>query len=135
MFEHLRIISKETSINLTPVFLCSLSCLLLELHSSTSELHSSTSELQATKMVIIWAKFGSNCLKFSPSLKAKLGALKQEVHKRLNLADGTYYIKYKHGDNVVLVACDEDVTGYIEYFRSTGKDSIVLQLERKEDLE
>lgn len=86
-------------------------------------------------MVIIRAYFGSDCIKFSLSLKAKLGELKQEVHKRLNLADGTYFIKYKDGDDVILVACDEDVTLCMEYFRSMGKDSIVLQLERKEDLE
>ncbi|KAG5563522.1 hypothetical protein RHGRI_006080 [Rhododendron griersonianum] len=53
-----------------------------------------------------------------------LAALQQEVAKRLDLEAGTYYVKYKDEENdLILIACDEDLQGCIHTFKSLRNTS------------
>ncbi|KAG5560391.1 hypothetical protein RHGRI_003640 [Rhododendron griersonianum] len=55
--------------------------------------------------------------------------LEQQVQKRLKLEDGTYYIKYKDEDNdLIIIACDEDLQDYISSSRPRGSTSIEASL-------
>ncbi|KAI8555745.1 hypothetical protein RHMOL_Rhmol05G0198700 [Rhododendron molle] len=70
-------------------------------------------------MVTIRAKYDNNMIKFRLSLSTTLVELQQEVAKRLNLKARTYYIKYKdEEDELILIACDEDLQDCIHTSRS-----------------
>ncbi|XP_058203690.1 protein NLP7-like isoform X2 [Rhododendron vialii] len=87
---------------------------------------------QDADIVTIKAKYENNTIKFQLSLPSKLVALQQEVAKRLNLEAGTYYIRYEDEENeLILIACDQDLQDCIHTFKSLGKTSVVVQLEPK----
>ncbi|XP_058203694.1 protein NLP7-like isoform X5 [Rhododendron vialii] len=87
---------------------------------------------QGANIVTIRAKYENNMIKFRLSLPSRLVALRQEVAKRLNLEAGTYYIRYEDEENeLILIACDQDLQDCIDTFKSLGKTSVVVQLEPK----
>ncbi|KAG5563520.1 hypothetical protein RHGRI_006078 [Rhododendron griersonianum] len=87
---------------------------------------------QDADIVTIRAKYENNTIKFRLSLSSRLVALQQEVAKRLNLEAGTYYIRYKDEENeLILIACDEDLQDCIHSFKSLGDTSVVVLLELK----
>ncbi|KAI8569806.1 hypothetical protein RHMOL_Rhmol02G0305200 [Rhododendron molle] len=86
--------------------------------------------IQDADMVTIRATCENNTIKFRLSLSSRLIEMQQEVAKRLNLEGGTYYIKYKDEEDVlILIACDEDLQDCLHTFRSLGKSSIAVLLE------
>ncbi|XP_058203701.1 protein NLP7-like isoform X2 [Rhododendron vialii] len=87
---------------------------------------------QGANIVTIRAKYENNMIKFRLSLPSRLVALQQEVAKRLNLEAGTYYIRYEDEENeLILIACDQDLLDCIDTFKSLGNTSVVVQLEPK----
>ncbi|KAI8569805.1 hypothetical protein RHMOL_Rhmol02G0305100 [Rhododendron molle] len=83
-------------------------------------------------MMTIRATCENNTIKFWLSLSARLVEMQQEVTKRLNLEGGTYYIKYKDEEDVlILIACDEDLQDCLHTSRSLGISSIAVLLELK----
>ncbi|KAI8569867.1 hypothetical protein RHMOL_Rhmol02G0310600 [Rhododendron molle] len=87
---------------------------------------------QDADIVTIRAKYENNTIKFRLSLPSRLVALQQEVAKRLNLEVGTYYIRYKDEENeLILIACDQDLQDCIHTFKSLGNTSVVVLLELK----
>ncbi|XP_058194648.1 protein NLP7-like [Rhododendron vialii] len=91
--------------------------------------------LQDGDMVTIRAKYENNTIKFRLSLSSRLVELQQEVAKRLNVEPGTYYVKYKDEDNeLILIACDEDLLECIHASRSLGNTSIVVLVELKQPM-
>ncbi|KAI8569826.1 hypothetical protein RHMOL_Rhmol02G0306600 [Rhododendron molle] len=87
---------------------------------------------QDADIVTIRAKYENNTIKFRLSLPSRLVALQQEVAKRLNLEAETYYIRYEDEENeLILIACDQDLQDCIDTFKSLGKASVVVQLEPK----
>jgi hypothetical protein len=91
---------------------------------------------QETKMVTIRAKYINGfTIKFQLCIPSRLVELQQEVAKRLNLEDGTYNVVYEDEDNeLILVACDEDLQDFIRTSTSLGKKSVVVLLEPKKQL-
>lgn len=88
---------------------------------------------QDANMVIIKAKYEKYTIKFWLSMSSRLEELQQEVAKRLNLEDGTYYVLYKDELNEwILIACDEDLQACIHTSRSLCNTSIVVLLEPKQ---
>ncbi|KAG5549234.1 hypothetical protein RHGRI_014556 [Rhododendron griersonianum] len=89
-------------------------------------------------MVTIRAKYDNNMIKFRLSLSSTLVELQQEVAKRakrLNLKARTYYVKYKdEEDELILIACDEDLQDCIHTSRSLGNTSLVVELEPKQTI-
>ncbi|KAG5563472.1 hypothetical protein RHGRI_006035 [Rhododendron griersonianum] len=86
---------------------------------------------QDADMVTIRATCEKNTIKFRLSLSSRLIEMQQEVAKRLNLEGGTYYIKYKDEEDVILIACDEDLQDCLHTSRSLGISSIAVLLELK----
>ncbi|XP_058203696.1 protein NLP7-like [Rhododendron vialii] len=87
---------------------------------------------QGANIVTIRANYENNMIKFRLSLPSRLVALQQEVAKRLNLEAGTYYIRYEDEENeLILIACDQDLQDCIDTFKSLGNTSVVVQLEPK----
>ncbi|KAI8569861.1 hypothetical protein RHMOL_Rhmol02G0310000 [Rhododendron molle] len=87
---------------------------------------------QDADIVTIRAKYENNTIKLWLSLPSRLVALQQEVAKRLNLKAGTYYVRYKDEENeLILIACDEDLQDCIHTFKSSGNTSVVVLLELK----
>lgn len=84
---------------------------------------------QDEDLVTIRAEYGDLMIKFRLSLLSTLVDLHQEVAKRLNLEAGSYFVKYKDEDDMlILIACDDDLQDCARYFRSVGKTPIVVQL-------
>ncbi|XP_057511332.1 protein NLP7-like isoform X2 [Actinidia eriantha] len=83
--------------------------------------------------VTVRAKYVNDItIKFQLSLSSGLVELQQQVAKRLNLEAGSYHIKYKdEEDELILIACDEDLQDCIHTCRSLGSTSIVVLLELK----
>ncbi|KAG5563493.1 hypothetical protein RHGRI_006054 [Rhododendron griersonianum] len=82
--------------------------------------------------VTIRAKYENNTIKFRLSLPPRLVALQQEVAKRLDLEARTYYVRYKDEENeLILIACDEDLEDCIHSFKSLGNTSVAVLLELK----
>ncbi|XP_058203609.1 protein NLP7-like isoform X2 [Rhododendron vialii] len=108
-----------------------LNCDLPSNQASTSVAHIKPS-FQVANMVTIRATCEKNTIKFRLSLSSRLVEMQQEVAKRLNLEGGTYYIKYKDEEDVlILIACDEDLQDCLHTSRSLGISSIAVQLELK----
>ncbi|GFS38078.1 hypothetical protein Acr_00g0055500 [Actinidia rufa] len=77
------------------------------------------SNLPSNKPQLFW---------LSPS--SGLVELQQQVAKRLNLEAGSYHIKYKdEEDELILIACDEDLKDCIRTFRSPGSNAVVLHID------
>ncbi|XP_058203631.1 protein NLP7-like isoform X2 [Rhododendron vialii] len=90
---------------------------------------------QDADMVTIRAKYDNSMIKFRLSLSSRLVVLQQEVAKRLNLDPQTYNAKYVDEENeVILIACDEDLQDCMHTSRSLGNTSIVVQLEPKQPI-
>ncbi|KAG5563532.1 hypothetical protein RHGRI_006088 [Rhododendron griersonianum] len=87
---------------------------------------------QDADIVTIRVKYENNTIKFRLSLPSRLVALQQEVAKRLDLEAGTYYVRYKDEENeLILIACDQDLEDCIHTFKSLGNTSVVVLLELK----
>ncbi|KAG5512926.1 hypothetical protein RHGRI_038657 [Rhododendron griersonianum] len=101
------------------------------INASTSVAHIKPS-FQDADMVTIRATCEKNTIKFRLSLSSRLVEMQQEVAKRLNLEGGTYYIKYKDEEDVlILIACDEDLQDCLHTSRSLDISSIAVLLELK----
>ncbi|CAL5438789.1 unnamed protein product [Camellia sinensis] len=83
------------------------------------------------EIVTIKAKYGNDIvIKFPLSSSSGLVELWQEVARRLNLDPETYHIKYKDEDgDLILIACDDDLLGFITSSRTLGNTTILLLLE------
>ncbi|XP_058200621.1 uncharacterized protein LOC131315529 isoform X2 [Rhododendron vialii] len=83
-----------------------------------------------TNSVIIKARYVNDCtIKFRLSRPWVMVELEQRVQKRLKLEAGTYYIKYKDEDNdLIIIACDEDLQDYISSSIPQGSTSIEVLL-------
>ncbi|XP_058226378.1 protein NLP3-like [Rhododendron vialii] len=92
-----------------------------------------TQAFQDEDMVTTKAKYENNTFKFQLSLSSRLLELQQELAKRLNLDAGTYYVKYKdEEDDLIAIACDEDLQSCLHISRSLGNTSTVVLLELKD---
>jgi len=88
---------------------------------------------QDEDLVTIKAKYEKYTIKFRLSLLSTLVELHQEVAKRLHLEAGSYYVKYKdEEDELILIACDDDLQDCVRHGRLVAKTSIVVQLEPKQ---
>ncbi|CAL5437757.1 unnamed protein product [Camellia sinensis] len=66
-------------------------------------------------------------IKFRLSLSSGLVELQQQIAKRLHLEAGSYYVKYKdEEDDVILIACDDDLQDCISTYRLLGTSIVVL---------
>ncbi|THG13622.1 protein NLP3-like [Camellia sinensis] len=66
-------------------------------------------------------------IKFRLSLSSGLVELQQQIAKRLHLEAGSYSVKYKdEEDDVILIACDDDLQGCISTYRLLGTSIVVL---------
>ncbi|CAL5437829.1 unnamed protein product [Camellia sinensis] len=64
---------------------------------------------------------------FPLSLSLGLVELQQQIANRLDLEDGTYYVKYKDEDgDLIVIACDEDLQYYISSSTSPGSTTIIV---------
>lgn len=89
--------------------------------------------LQDGDMVTVKAKYENGVFKFRLTLLSTLAELQQEVAKRLNQEAGTYSFEYKdEEDDLIIIACDEDLQDCIRTSRSLGKASIVVQFKPKQ---
>ncbi|KAG5563481.1 hypothetical protein RHGRI_006044 [Rhododendron griersonianum] len=105
-----------------------------ELKASASVAHIKPS-FEDVDMMTIRATCENNTIKFRLSLSSRLVEMQQEVAKRLNLEGGTYYIKYKDEEDVLIViACDEDLQDCLHSSRSLGISSIAVLLELKQPI-
>lgn len=88
---------------------------------------------QDANMVTIRAKYVNDItLKFGLSTSSGITELRQQVAKRLNLEPETYNIRYTdEDDEVILLACDDDLQDCIHASKSLGKTSVVVHLEPK----
>ncbi|KAH7850772.1 hypothetical protein Vadar_002791 [Vaccinium darrowii] len=87
---------------------------------------------QDADMVTIKVKYANGMFRIPLSLSSTLVELQQEVTKRLNQLKqeaGTYLFEYKdEEEDLVTIACDEDLQSCIRTSRSPGKPPIVVQL-------
>ncbi|XP_058203648.1 protein NLP1-like isoform X2 [Rhododendron vialii] len=89
-------------------------------------------ESQEANKVLVKAKYGDLMLKFGLSLSAGFRELEHEVAKRLNLDVGTYYVKYQdEDDDLILLACDDDLRACVHSSISLGNTSTLVLLELK----
>ncbi|KAI8569820.1 hypothetical protein RHMOL_Rhmol02G0306100 [Rhododendron molle] len=89
-------------------------------------------ESQEANKVLVKAKYGDMMLKFGLSLSAGFRELGHEVAKRLNLDVGTYFVKYKdEDDDLILIACDDDLRACVHSSISLGNTSTLVLLELK----
>lgn len=88
---------------------------------------------QNANMVTIRAKYVNNItLKFGLSTSSGITELRQQVAKRLNLEPETYNIRYRdEDDEVILLACDDDLQDCIHTSKLLGNTSVVVLLEPK----
>ncbi|XP_058224835.1 transcription factor MYC1-like [Rhododendron vialii] len=64
--------------------------------------------------VTVKARYGKLTIKFQLSWPWEMMELERQVKQRLKLEAETYYINYKDEDNeLILIACDEDLQNYI----------------------
>ncbi|XP_057511320.1 protein NLP6-like isoform X2 [Actinidia eriantha] len=87
--------------------------------------------MQNANTLNVKAKFGNDItIKFQLSLPSRLVELQQQVTKRLNLEEGSYHIKYKdEEDELILIACDDDLQDCILTCRSLGSNAVVLHID------
>ncbi|XP_057511836.1 protein NLP7-like isoform X3 [Actinidia eriantha] len=87
--------------------------------------------MQNANTVNVKAKCGNDItIKFQLSLSSGLVELQQQVAKRLNLEAGSYHIKYKdEEDELILIACDEDLQDCIRTYRSPGSNAVILHID------
>ncbi|PSS11213.1 hypothetical protein CEY00_Acc15555 [Actinidia chinensis var. chinensis] len=88
--------------------------------------------MQNANTVNVKAKYGNDItIKFQLSLSSGLVELQQQVAKRLNLEAGSYHIKYKdEEDELILIACYEDLQDCIRTCRSPGSNAVVLHIDQ-----
>jgi len=90
---------------------------------------------QDANMVTIKAKYKNKTIKFELSFSSRFVEFEQEVAKRLHLEAGTYYAEYKDvEDDLILIACDEDLQCCMHTSGSQGNTSIVVLLKLEEPL-
>ncbi|GFS38065.1 NIN like protein 7 [Actinidia rufa] len=87
--------------------------------------------MQNANTVNVKVKYGNDItIKFQLSLSSGLVELQQQVAKRLNLEAGSYHIKYKdEEDELILIACDEDLQDCLRTCRSPGSNAVVLHID------
>lgn len=90
---------------------------------------------QDTNMVTIKAKYKNKTIKFELSFSSRFVEFEQEVAKRLHLEAGTYYAEYKdEEDDLIVIACDEDLQRCMHTSGSQGNTWIVVLLKLEEPL-
>ncbi|CAL5437819.1 unnamed protein product [Camellia sinensis] len=83
--------------------------------------------IRDANIVTVKAKYINDIIiKFSLSLSSGLVELQQQIANRLHLEDGTYYVKYKdEDDDIIVIACDQDLQDYISSSKSLGSTTIM----------
>ncbi|KAI8566448.1 hypothetical protein RHMOL_Rhmol02G0041300 [Rhododendron molle] len=85
-----------------------------------------------TNSVTVKARYRKETIKFRLSWPWETVELKQQVERRLELKDGTYFIRYKDEANeMILIACDEDLQDCISSSSPHGINLIEVFLEPK----
>ncbi|XP_028119779.1 protein NLP7-like isoform X1 [Camellia sinensis] len=84
--------------------------------------------IRDANIVTVKAKYVNDIIiKFLLSLSSGLVELQQQIANRLHLEDGTYYVKYKdEDDDLIVIACDQDLQHYISTSTSSGSTTIVV---------
>ncbi|KAL7167774.1 hypothetical protein ACSBR2_038269 [Camellia fascicularis] len=84
--------------------------------------------IRDANIVTVKAKYINDIIiKFSLSLSSGLVELQQQIANRLHLEDGTYYVKYKdEDDDLIVIACDQDLQDYISSSKSLGSTTIMV---------
>ncbi|KAI7988953.1 Protein NLP6 [Camellia lanceoleosa] len=84
--------------------------------------------IRDANIVTVKAKYINDIIiKFSLSLSSGLVELQQQITNRLHLEDGTYYVKYKdEDDDLIVIACDQDLQDYISSSKSLGSTTIMV---------
>ncbi|KAL7189105.1 hypothetical protein ACSBR1_038883 [Camellia fascicularis] len=84
--------------------------------------------IRDANIVTVKAKYINDIIiKFSLSLSSGLVELQQQITNRLQLEDETYYVKYKdEDDDLIVIACDQDLQDYISSSKSLGSTTIMV---------
>ncbi|KAI7988593.1 Protein NLP6 [Camellia lanceoleosa] len=84
--------------------------------------------IRDANIVTVKAKYINDItIKFRLSLSSGLVELQQQIAKRLNLEAGSYYVKYKdEDDDLIVIACDQDLQYYISSSKSLGSTTIMV---------
>ncbi|XP_028082132.1 protein NLP7-like isoform X3 [Camellia sinensis] len=84
--------------------------------------------IRDANIVTVKAKYINDIIiKFLLSLSSGLVELQQQITNRLHLEDGTYYVKYKdEDDDLIVIACDQDLQDYISSSTSPGSTTIMV---------
>ncbi|CAL5442752.1 unnamed protein product [Camellia sinensis] len=84
--------------------------------------------IQDANIVTVKAKYINDIIiKFPLSLSSGLVELQQQIAIRLYLEGGTYYVKYKdEDDDLIVIACDQDLQNYICSSTSPGSTTIIV---------
>ncbi|XP_028082130.1 protein NLP7-like isoform X1 [Camellia sinensis] len=87
-----------------------------------------TTVIRDANIVTVKAKYINDIIiKFLLSLSSGLVELQQQITNRLHLEDGTYYVKYKdEDDDLIVIACDQDLQDYISSSTSPGSTTIMV---------
>ncbi|KAF5933679.1 hypothetical protein HYC85_029850 [Camellia sinensis] len=87
-----------------------------------------TTVIRDANIVTVKAKYINDIIiKFPLSLSSGLVELQQQIANRLHLEDGTYYVKYKdEDDDLIVIACDQDLQDYISSSTSPGSTTIMV---------
>ncbi|XP_028119474.1 protein NLP7-like [Camellia sinensis] len=101
---------------------------------STAVVHSNphNTVIQDANIVTVKASYINDIIiKFPLPLSSGLVELQQQIAKRLNLEAGSYHVKYKdEEDDMILIACDEDLQNCIGTYR-LPRTSIMVSVEPK----
>ncbi|KAL7189133.1 hypothetical protein ACSBR1_038909 [Camellia fascicularis] len=98
--------------------------------ASTAVVHANprNTVIRDANIVTVKAKYINDIIiKFLLSLSSGLVELQQQIANRLHLEDGTYYVKYKdEDDDLIVIACDQDLQSYISSSTSPGSTTIMV---------
>ncbi|CAL5360750.1 unnamed protein product [Camellia sinensis] len=99
-------------------------------HASAAVVHANpcNTVIRDANIVTVKAKYIDDIIiKFPLSLSSGLVELQQKIAHILHLEDGTYYVKYKdEDDDLIVLACDQDLKHYISTSTSLGSTTIVV---------
>ncbi|CAL5437815.1 unnamed protein product [Camellia sinensis] len=98
--------------------------------ASAAVVHANPSNtvIRDANIVTVKAKYINDIIiKFPLSLSSGLVELQQQIANRLHLEDETYYVKYKDEvDDLIVIACDQDLQDCISTCRLLGTSVVVL---------
>ncbi|CAL5438737.1 unnamed protein product [Camellia sinensis] len=98
-------------------------------HASAAVVHANPCNtlIRDANIVTVKAYMDDIIIKFPLSLSSGLVELQQKIAHILHLEDGTYYVKYKdEDDDLIVLACDQDLKHYISTSTSPGSTTIVV---------